>query len=105
VLPNPQESTPNSTVVLLSPHPSTEYRIDPNLDLSIQQIQIEVVAQHISQITIWVDGNMFASLSASPYQAWWTLSPGEHHFWAEATNAQGETVKSDVVTIWVKAGD
>jgi len=92
----------NSSLVLLSPHPDTTYRIDPNFDPASQQIQIEVAAgQGISQITLWVDGNLLTTLSSSPYQAWWTLSSGEHRFWAEGVNANGESVKSEAVTITV----
>ncbi len=102
LLANSQEQITNSTLVLLSPHPNTAYRIDPNLALSSQQLQIEVTAaQGISQIEIWVDGNLLTTLSSPPYQAWWTLSAGEHRFWAEGINASGETLKSAVVTITV----
>ena len=101
-LANSREQTTNSTLVLLSPHPNTTYRIDPNIDLSSQQLQIQVAAgQGISQIEIWVDGKMLTTLSSPPYQAWWTLSAGEHQFWVEGVNANGERVKSDVVTITV----
>ena len=55
----------------------------------------------ISQVTIWVDGNLLTTLSSPPYQAWRTLLAGEHRFWAEGVNVVGETVKSDVVTITV----
>ena len=90
------------SILLLSPHPNTEYRIDPNLDLSVQQIQIEAAAgQGVSEVTIWVDGDLLSAVSSPPYQAWWTLSPGEHRFWAEGMNAQGERVKSEVVVISV----
>ncbi len=89
-------------LVLLSPHPNTTYRIDPNLDLSIQQIQIEVAAgSGVTQVEIWVDGNLLTTLSSPPYQAWWTLSAGEHQFWAEGVDGNGERVKSDTVTILV----
>ena len=92
----------NSSLVLLSPHPDTTYRIDPNFDPASQQIQIEVaVGQAISQVTIWVDGNLLTTLSSPPYQAWWTLSPGEHHFWVEGVNGNGEIVKSENVLITV----
>ncbi len=92
----------NSTLVLLSPHPDMTYRIDPNFDLASQQIQIEAaVGQGISQVTVWVDGNLLTTLSSPPYQAWWTLSAGEHRFWVEGVNANGEIVKSNVVTITV----
>ncbi len=95
-------SQPENPLVLLSPRPNTVYRIDPNFDPAAQQIQIEAAAgSGISQITIWVDGNLLATLSVPPYQAWWTLSAGEHRFWAEGVNEVGETVKSDAVTITV----
>jgi len=99
---NSPEQTSTSSLVLLSPHPDTTYRIDPNFDPSSQQIQIEAaVGQGISHVTIWVDGNLLTTLSSPPYQAWWTLSAGEHHFWVEGVNSNGETIKSEVVTITV----
>ncbi|HEX2998399.1 MAG TPA: penicillin-binding transpeptidase domain-containing protein, partial [Anaerolineales bacterium] len=89
-------------LVLLSPPANTTYRIDPDFDPDSQQIQIEVAAgAGISRITVWVDGNPLTTLSSPPYQAWWTLSAGEHRFWAQGINASGETLKSDVVTITV----
>jgi penicillin-binding protein 1C len=95
-------STQQNQLVLLSPPPNTTYRIDPNFDPSAQQIQIEVAAgTGISPVTIWMDGNLLATLSSAPYQAWWSLSTGEHRFWVEAVNANGETVKTDPVTITV----
>lgn len=95
-------SQQENQLVLLSPHPNTIYRMEPNFTSSAQQIQIDIAAgQGISQITIWFDGNLLTSLASPPYQAWWTLSAGEHHFWAEGMNANGERVKSDVVIITV----
>lgn len=89
-------------LVLLSPPPNTTYRIDPNFDISSQQLQIEVAAGgDISQVTIWLDGNVLTSLSSTPHQTWWTLSAGEHHFWAQGVNANGERIKSDIVSIIV----
>jgi membrane carboxypeptidase/penicillin-binding protein PbpC len=89
-------------LVLLSPPPNTTYRIDPNFDPSAQQLEIEVaVGAGISQVTVWMDGNLLTTLSSPPYQAWWTLSVGEHQLWAEGLHASGETVRSEVVTITV----
>ena len=90
-------------LVLLSPPPNTIYRIDPNFELSSQQVPIEVAAKGISKVTIWLDGTVLATFSSAPYQTWWTLSAGEHKFWAQGINANGETIKSDVVMITVLA--
>jgi len=95
-------SRQDNQLVLLSPHPNTTYRMDSSFNQSAQQIQIEVaVGQSISQVTIWVDGNLLTTLSSPPYQAWWILSAGEHRFWAEGINKNGETVKSEIVAITV----
>jgi hypothetical protein len=48
-----------------------------------------------------VDGNLLTTLSSPPYQVWWTLSAGEHQFWAKGMNASGETIKSDAVIITI----
>ena len=91
-----------NSLALISPTPNTTYRITPKLDLSAQQLSVEAVAsQSFSKVTIYVDGNPLQTLSAAPYQAWWTLSAGEHRFWAEGATASGETIKSDVVTVTV----
>ena len=89
-------------LALLSPTPNTTYRIDPNFDPSAQQLEIEAsVGQGISQVAIWVDGSPFTTLTSAPYQAWWSLAAGEHRFWVQGVNANGETVKSDVITITI----
>ena len=94
----------SNQLALLSPHSNTTYRIDPDFDPSAQQLQIEAaVGEGISQITIWVDGNPFITLSSVPYRAWWSLSVGEHQFWAEGVNANGDLIKSEVVTTTVIA--
>jgi penicillin-binding protein 1C len=95
-------SPTENQLVLLSPKPSTTYRIDPNFDLSAQQLKIEAAAgAGISQVTLWVDGNLLAELSSPPYQTWWTLSAGEHRFWAEGVDGRGERVGSEAVVIVV----
>jgi len=89
-------------LILLSPPPNTTYRIDQNFDPSSQQLQIEVAAGGgISEVTIWMDGNLLATLSSPPYQAWWSLIVGEHQVWAQGLDVNGEMVKSDIVTITV----
>ncbi len=95
-------STQTDSLVLVSPRPNTTYQITPNLEPSAQQLLLEAVAgQGISNVTFWVDGKLLASVSESPYQAWWPLSAGEHQIWVQGVNASGETIKSDVVTITV----
>jgi len=95
-------SQQSNGLVMLSPHPNAVYRLDPGFEPSAQQLQIAVAAgAGLSQVTIWMDGNLLAALTSPPYQTWWTLSPGEHRFWAEAVNENGQFVKSETVTITV----
>jgi len=95
-------SQPLNKLVLLSPTPNTTYRIDPNFDPASQQLQIEAaVGQGISEVTVWMDENLLAPLSSPPYQTWWTLSAGEHHFWVQGVDSNGQSVKSAAITITV----
>ena len=98
------ESDQQSAISMLSPRPNTTYRLDPNFDQSAQQLQVEAAAgQGITGVTLWVDGNLLATLDAPPYQAWWPLTAGEHRFQAQGVTSTGETVTSDTVTITVVA--
>ena len=99
---NNDSANPTNNLALISPTPNTTYRITPKLDLSAQQLSVEAVAsQTFSEVTIYADGHPLQTFSAAPYQSWWTLSAGEHQFWAEGTTTSGETVTSDIVTITV----
>jgi hypothetical protein len=95
-------SQPANPLILLSPSSNTTYRIDPNFDLSSQQLQIEVaVGAGISHVTLWMDGNLLTAFPSEPYQTWWTLSAGEHQIWAQGLTANGDSVRSAEVTIAV----
>ena len=95
-------SQSESQLVLLSPPANTTYRIDPTFDASAQQLKIEAAAgAGISEVMIWVDGNPLMNLSTAPYQAWWPLSTGEHTFWVQGVDADGEIIKSGTVVITV----
>ncbi len=92
-------------LILISPPPNSTYRITPNLDLTSQQLSVEALAgAGFSQVTIFADGNPLGTFSGPPYRAWWTLSVGEHQFWAEGVNANGETVRGEQVGITVIGG-
>ncbi len=90
-------------LTIMSPTNNTTYRITPNLDLNAQQLAVSVLTDsNLTQVTFFVDDLEIDTLSATPYQAWWTLSVGVHRFLAEAVTTNGETLKSSVVTITVE---
>jgi len=89
-------------LTLTSPTDNTTYRITPDLDLSAQQLEFSTLTDSsLTQVTFFVDGVALTTLSAPPYQTWWTLSLGEYHFWVEGVTTSGEMVKSNVVTVTV----
>lgn len=89
-------------LVLVSPSPNTTFRITSDLNQAAQQLSVEAAAgQGVSQIQIYVDGNLLKSFSAPPYQAWWALSAGQHRFWVEGLSPDGTRLTSEVVTITV----
>ena len=90
------------TLTLASPIDNTTYRLTSDLDLSAQQISFATLTvPNLAQVTFFVDGIALTTLSAPPYQTWWTLSLGEHHFWAEARTVDGKILKSNEVKITV----
>lgn len=102
LLSSSQPQAADSKLVLVAPAPNTTYRLDPSFDPAAQQIQLEAEADaSISQVTLWVDGKLFATLNTIPYQAWWHLAMGTHQFWAQGIDAQGQLIKSDVISIEV----
>ncbi|RJP50589.1 MAG: penicillin-binding protein 1C [Anaerolineaceae bacterium] len=94
--------TSQPQIALISPRPNSTYRFDPAFDASAQKLLIEaVVGAGVSEVTIWADSVPLATLTESPYQAWWQLSVGEHRFWATGLTANGETVTSEVIVVTV----
>ena len=99
-----ETSDATSGLTLTSPTDNTTYRITPDLDLSAQQLAFSTLtAPDLAQVTFFVDGSALTTLSAPPTscQTWWTLSLGTHQFWVEGVTVNGETVKSNVVTVTV----
>jgi membrane peptidoglycan carboxypeptidase len=91
-----------SGLTLTSPTDNATYKITPDLDLSAQQLALSTLTgTDLTQVTFFADGSALVTLSTPPYQTWWTLSLGTHQFWAEGVAVNGETVKSNVVTVTV----
>jgi len=88
---------------LLSPAPNSTYRISGSLPADVQRLHLEAVGESgLQEVTLWLDGELLAKLYAVPYEAWWTLQPGEHQAWAAGVTADGEMVKSEMVQFWVE---
>ncbi len=98
-----ENSQTGSQLQIISPSPSSTYRIASNLAASDQRIPIEAAGNaELKQVTLWLDGVQIAQFNASPYQTWWQLSPGQHQVWARALLANGQTIQSQVISFDVE---
>lgn len=87
---------------ILSPDPNTVYQISPRLPLSSQQVPFQVVAAGtIQSLTFSLDGQPLGTLTAAPFELWWTLAPGAHTLQAEAHLADGQSISSAPVQFQV----
>jgi hypothetical protein len=83
---------------LVAPDPQAVYRISPALPVEAQQVRLEAVAgASVSQITLWMDGLQLAAPLDPPFEAWWTLAPGQHQAWAQGWDATGRQISSEPV--------
>jgi hypothetical protein len=92
-------------LTMAGPDAGAVYRLDPALPRQAQRIVVAARAGAGAtprQVTLLVDGQPLARLHAPPYETWWSLEPGVHAFWAEATGAGGERIESDRVSIEVQ---
>ncbi len=101
------KNQPNNdrTPRMISPAPNTHILIDPHVPLNVQQIEVTAQVNDeaaVAQIDFVVDGKNWASAHAAPYQAWWTLSAGEHRFVAIAIDRLGQQWQSEPVTMSVE---
>jgi hypothetical protein len=101
----PRLSASTTSVILTSPAPGTHARLDPHLPLDTQQIEVSALVAdeaNVECVEFRVDGKVWATVSAAPYRAWWTLAAGEHRLVAVAINRQGQRWSSEPVTVVVE---
>ena len=92
-------------LILVSPDPGAVYILSPEVPASYQAIHVAArpsAGARVTKVTLYVDGKPLAVLTAPPYQAVWTLEPGEHRFWAEGVDREDHTLRSEVVVIYVR---
>jgi membrane peptidoglycan carboxypeptidase len=95
---------PESRLILSSPDQGAIYRIVKGMPLAYQKIKVALYAAcdtQLKTVTMLVDGEPFAHLTAPPFEAFWTLSPGSHSFSATALDGSGSKLSSNDVSITV----
>jgi penicillin-binding protein 1C len=91
-------------LVMTAPDQGAAYQIDRTLPRQAQRIVVAArpgVGTVLSQLTLYVDGRPLATFLVPPYQTYWTLEPGNHAFWAEALDGQGQGLRSASVSLEV----
>ena len=87
---------------VVSPAQGSQYLLDPSFVDQAQQIPVEgVVDGDLHEISLWMDGELFARLKKPPYLAWWQLTPGKHTVWLQGINTGGNIVTSEPVVFEV----
>lgn len=96
---------PEPPLVMLAPDPGQVYRIHRALPADLQRVEVAARAgngQHLSAITLLVDGETVAEGAGPQVHGWWTLAPGQHVVQAIGVDAQGRRVESAPVAIVVE---
>ncbi|MDD2694652.1 MAG: penicillin-binding protein 1C [Anaerolineales bacterium] len=101
-----QDSTASETgIAILTPTNGAIYRHSKEYASQSQQIHITTAAAgNLTQVTFWVDGQVWQVDNVPPFDAWWPLQPGSHRIWVTASRPDGAQVTSPVVQITVEAG-
>ncbi|HML23087.1 MAG TPA: penicillin-binding protein 1C [Aggregatilinea sp.] len=91
-------------VRLLSPDPYTVFRLSPQLPDDEQRIRLTIaVPTNAQSVTYVMDGTPLVTTTASPFDTWWTLQPGEHDLTAEVTLRDGSTLTTENIHFRVGA--
>lgn len=90
-------------VALVSPHPESVVEVSREIPLDSQRLVIEALVTRgvPSQVELYQDGSLLASLKDAPYRLTWRLAPGTHTFRAIAYDSQGNKASSQAVRVTV----
>jgi penicillin-binding protein 1C len=86
------------TLAIASPDANTVFQISPRLPRASQQVPLRVVAARpLEAVTYLLNGRPIGTLTAAPFELWWTLEAGTYTLAAEARLEGGEAARSGVV--------
>jgi len=94
----------DSALLLANPPDLAVYRLAAGLPAESQRILLQAaVPPGLDNVIVWVDGQPLAHFDAPPYQAWWTLAPGQHEAHLTGLAGDGTAVESPPVRFEVLA--
>jgi len=91
-------------IILTSPNQNATYRLVPNVPVANQRIEISALPLGLAALTevrLYADDHLIATLDKPPYAVLWQLLPGQHTFRAEALDSTGHAWHSPPVQITV----
>ncbi len=95
---------PAALIEIVSPFQMDRYRITAELPPEDQRIMVEArqsAGGDLVHVTLFVDEQAIAAFAQPPYRAWWTLQLGEHQIYAVGETPEGESVRSEAITLIV----
>jgi penicillin-binding protein 1C len=88
---------------ILSPADHSIYTLSAGLSPDAQRLQIELsIPPGLTQVTLWIDGQLVQAFPAAPFETWWPLAVGPHTLHAEALSPAGVRLSSETISIVVK---
>jgi hypothetical protein len=95
-------SSGNGPLQMLSPDSNATFHLTASLPRNSQRIRLAAAGESgLGTVRFYVDGNLVATVDSPPYEAWWILTPGIHHAWAQAVRSTGEQISSTEVSFEV----
>ena len=90
------EDASGNTLRLLSPDPYTNFEISPITPIETQRLRFSVATPlDTVSVAYYINGSLHDTKTDAPFDAWWQLDVGEWELIAEATLADGTTLRSD----------
>ena len=90
------EDDSGNTLRLLSPDPYTNFEISPITPIETQRLRFSIATPlDTVSVAYYINDSLHDTKTDAPFDAWWQLDVGEWELIAEATLADGTTLRSD----------
>ncbi|HEX7973684.1 MAG TPA: transglycosylase domain-containing protein [Anaerolineales bacterium] len=97
------QPTAPPSLIILSPSSGAIFNLSPGMPPEAQRLHLQAAAgEAFRVVSLFLDGDVVASLSAAPYEAWIPLKVGVHQAWAGAVRPDGTQVLSATINFEVK---
>lgn len=93
-----EDETGENSIRLLSPDPYTNFEISPLTPIETQRIRFTVaMSSDTVSVDYYLNGDLYQSSTAHPFDVWWQLALGQWELEAEATLSDGTVHRSEIL--------